>query len=99
MSRTRTTSYWHGRAALAQTSDALYENATEFASQLAAGATKALGAAKRLLHIGWTETLETQMEHEAQTIARLERLLAGSNRRPRRSMAFNILSAASLPDK
>jgi 2-(1,2-epoxy-1,2-dihydrophenyl)acetyl-CoA isomerase len=53
--------------------DDLYENATELASQLAAGATKALGAAKRLLHIGWTETLETQMEHEAQTIADIAR--------------------------
>ena len=49
--------------------DDLSENVTELASQLAAGATKALGAAKRLLHIGWTETLETQMENETQTIA------------------------------
>lgn len=37
--------------------------------QLAAGPTKALGASKRLLHGGWTETLETQMEHESQAIA------------------------------
>jgi 2-(1,2-epoxy-1,2-dihydrophenyl)acetyl-CoA isomerase len=43
--------------------------AQAFAKQLAAGAPKALGAAKRLLHRGWTETLETQMEHESQTIA------------------------------
>ena len=49
--------------------DGLSENAAELASQLATGATKALGAAKRLLHVGWTESLETQMEHEAQTIA------------------------------
>lgn len=53
--------------------DDLSENATELASQLAAGATKALGAAKRLLHIGWTETLETQMENETQTIADIAR--------------------------
>ena len=39
------------------------------AVQLAAGATKALGAAKRLLETGCTETLETQMEHESQAIA------------------------------
>jgi 2-(1,2-epoxy-1,2-dihydrophenyl)acetyl-CoA isomerase len=49
--------------------DDLLAEATELASRLAAGATKALGAAKRLLHIGWTETLETQMEHETRAIA------------------------------
>jgi 2-(1,2-epoxy-1,2-dihydrophenyl)acetyl-CoA isomerase len=53
--------------------DGLSENAAKLASQLATGATKALGAAKRLLHIGWTETLETQMKHEAQTIADVAR--------------------------
>jgi 2-(1,2-epoxy-1,2-dihydrophenyl)acetyl-CoA isomerase len=53
--------------------DDLSEYATELASQLAVGATKALGAAKRLLHSGWTETLETQMEHETQTIADIAR--------------------------
>jgi len=51
----------------------LSEEATALASQLAAGATKALGAAKRLLQSGWTETLETQMEHETQTIADMAR--------------------------
>ena len=51
----------------------LPEDATTLASQLAAGATKALGAAKRLLRGGWTETLETQMEHETQTIADMAR--------------------------
>ncbi len=51
----------------------LSEEATALASQLAAGATKALGAAKRLLQSGWTETLETQMEHETQTIAEMAR--------------------------
>ena len=49
----------------------LSENAATLARQLAAGATKALGASKRLLHTGWTETLETQMEHETQTIAEM----------------------------
>ena len=53
--------------------DDLSESATQLASQLASGATKALGGAKRLLHIGWTETLETQMEHETQTIADIAR--------------------------
>ncbi len=53
--------------------DDLSEHGAELASQLAAGATRALGAAKRLLHIGWTETLETQMEHETQTIADIAR--------------------------
>jgi len=43
--------------------------ANALAAQLAAGATGALGAAKRLLHSGWSETLETQMEHETQAIA------------------------------
>ena len=47
--------------------------AHELALQLAAGATTALGAAKRLLHRGWTETLETQMEHEAEAIATMAR--------------------------
>ena len=51
----------------------LPEDATTLASHLAAGATKALGAAKRLLRGGWTETLETQMEHETQTIADMAR--------------------------
>jgi 2-(1,2-epoxy-1,2-dihydrophenyl)acetyl-CoA isomerase len=39
------------------------------AAQLASSATGALGSAKRLLHSGWNETLETQMELEAQAIA------------------------------
>jgi 2-(1,2-epoxy-1,2-dihydrophenyl)acetyl-CoA isomerase len=47
----------------------LSEEADALASQLAGGATKALGATKRLLHSGWTESLETQLEHETQTIA------------------------------
>jgi 2-(1,2-epoxy-1,2-dihydrophenyl)acetyl-CoA isomerase len=47
----------------------LMSRATELATSLAAGATGAFGAAKRLLHNGWTETVETQMELEAQAIA------------------------------
>ncbi len=47
----------------------LLDQAHTLAAGLAAGPTKALGAAKRLLHQGWTETLETQMEHESQAIA------------------------------
>lgn len=51
----------------------LMSEAEALAAQLAAGATLALGAAKRLLHSGWTETLETQMEHETQSIAAIAR--------------------------
>jgi len=43
--------------------------AEKLAGELAAGATRALGAAKRLLHSGWTESLETQMELESRAIA------------------------------
>jgi len=39
------------------------------AVQLASGPTRAYGVSKRLLHGGWTETLETQMENESQAIA------------------------------
>jgi 2-(1,2-epoxy-1,2-dihydrophenyl)acetyl-CoA isomerase len=38
------------------------------AIQIASGATKAYGAAKRLMHSSWTETLETQMELESQAL-------------------------------
>lgn len=47
----------------------LLEQAHALSVQLAAGPTKALGTSKRLLHSGWTETLETQMQHESQSIA------------------------------
>jgi 2-(1,2-epoxy-1,2-dihydrophenyl)acetyl-CoA isomerase len=53
-------------AALAAEADAL-------ATQFATGATRALGAAKRLLHRGWTETLESQMEQESRSIAEVAR--------------------------
>ena len=43
--------------------------AETLARQLAAGATQALGATKRLIHQGWGESLETQMMHERQTIS------------------------------
>ncbi len=39
------------------------------ARELAQGPTKAFGAAKRLFHQSTWESLETQMEHEAQAIA------------------------------
>jgi 2-(1,2-epoxy-1,2-dihydrophenyl)acetyl-CoA isomerase len=47
----------------------LQAEALAFAGQLAAGATRAFGAAKRLLHHSFAESLETQMEMEAQAIA------------------------------
>jgi len=47
----------------------LLAEAKAVAAQLAAGPTRAYGASKRLLYSGWTETLETQMEHESQSIA------------------------------
>lgn len=51
----------------------LLSQAIACATQLAEGAPKALGAAKHLLHRGWSETLETQMENESQTIAAMAR--------------------------
>ena len=47
----------------------LLTQASAIAVQLAAGPTRAYGISKRLLHSGWTETLETQMENESQAIA------------------------------
>jgi len=47
------------------------------AAQLASGATKAFGAAKRLLHSGWSESLETQMELESRAIADMSRTADG----------------------
>lgn len=51
----------------------LMSEATAIATQLAKGATMALGEAKRLLRNGWNETLETQMENETQAIANAAR--------------------------
>ena len=47
----------------------LLAEAEKLAGQLAKGPTGAFGGAKRLLQSGWTETLETQMENETQSIA------------------------------
>jgi len=47
----------------------LLTQADALAARLAAGPTRAYGVSKRLLHSGWTETLETQMENESQSIA------------------------------
>jgi 2-(1,2-epoxy-1,2-dihydrophenyl)acetyl-CoA isomerase len=47
----------------------LLAQAIAIAVQLGAGPTRAYGISKRLLHSGWTETLETQMENESQAIA------------------------------
>jgi 2-(1,2-epoxy-1,2-dihydrophenyl)acetyl-CoA isomerase len=51
----------------------LLETALAIATELARGATQALGATKRLLHAGWTGTLETQMELETRAIADVAR--------------------------
>ncbi len=47
----------------------LQTEAQALARELAAGATRAFGKAKRLLHHSFSESLETQMELEAQAIA------------------------------
>jgi 2-(1,2-epoxy-1,2-dihydrophenyl)acetyl-CoA isomerase len=47
----------------------LAAEAQSLAAELARGATRAYGAAKRLLHHSMSESLETQMELEAQAIA------------------------------
>lgn len=44
-------------------------HADALAGQLAQGPTQAFGATKRLIHQGWTESLETQMMAESQAIA------------------------------
>ncbi len=53
--------------------DQLMARAESLAAQLAAGAPRALGAAKRLLHASWNTTLETQMAFESQAIADITR--------------------------
>jgi 2-(1,2-epoxy-1,2-dihydrophenyl)acetyl-CoA isomerase len=47
----------------------LDSRAEELARSLAQGPTGAFGSAKRLLHGGWNQTLETQMELESRAIA------------------------------
>lgn len=49
--------------------ESLLPEAHVLAGRLGAGATKALGAAKRLLRAGLTETLESQMEQESRSIS------------------------------
>jgi 2-(1,2-epoxy-1,2-dihydrophenyl)acetyl-CoA isomerase len=49
--------------------DELAARAEELARSLAQGATGAFGSAKRLLHSGWNQSLETQMELESRAIA------------------------------
>jgi len=51
----------------------LLDEARALALSFASGPTTALGASKRLLHAGWTGTLETQMELETRTIADVAR--------------------------
>ena len=46
----------------------LADEAHALAAQLAAGPTETIGAAKRLYHSAWTESLETQMEFETRAI-------------------------------
>lgn len=55
----------------------VHAQAEALAAQLAAGPTRAFGNTKRLLRTGWTETLETQMAYEADSIAEMTRLADG----------------------
>ena len=50
---------------------------TAIARELAAGPTVSFGRTKRLIHSGFGETLETQMEHEAQAIAEAAKSVDG----------------------
>ena len=56
----------------------LLTEARALAEKLAAGPTKALGASKRLLHNSWSETLETQMELESQSISNMAHTADGN---------------------
>lgn len=49
----------------------LLNEASNIGSTLAQGALSAIGETKRLIHQGWNQTLETQMETESQTIAKM----------------------------
>jgi 2-(1,2-epoxy-1,2-dihydrophenyl)acetyl-CoA isomerase len=59
---------WGIVTAVAPDGEALNQ-AEAMAGQLAQGPTLAFGMTKRLLHAGWTESLETQMAAESQAIA------------------------------
>lgn len=58
-----------GLASRVVSDDDLVSEAEELAGSLAQGATCAIGTAKRLLHGGFGESLETQMEMETRAIA------------------------------
>lgn len=49
--------------------DQLEREAHSVAAQLAAGPTRAFGATKRLMHAGWSATLESQIDSELRAIA------------------------------
>src|SRR5262249_60244621 len=51
----------------------LATEAHTLAAQLAAGPTQAFGTGKRLMHAGWNETLESQIEQELRSIAAMSR--------------------------
>jgi 2-(1,2-epoxy-1,2-dihydrophenyl)acetyl-CoA isomerase len=51
----------------------LAEEAHSTAAQLAARPTRAYGVAKRLMHSGFTESLETQIEMELRSIGAMAR--------------------------
>jgi 2-(1,2-epoxy-1,2-dihydrophenyl)acetyl-CoA isomerase len=51
--------------------DLLLQEVEAFAETLIKGSVQSFGAVKRLMHVGWNATLETQMENEAETIAKL----------------------------
>jgi 2-(1,2-epoxy-1,2-dihydrophenyl)acetyl-CoA isomerase len=59
---------WGIVTAVARDGEALLR-ADELAHQFTQGPTLAYGATKRLIHAGWSETLETQMMAESQAIA------------------------------
>jgi 2-(1,2-epoxy-1,2-dihydrophenyl)acetyl-CoA isomerase len=58
----------HGRAL-----DQLASEAHSMAAELAAGPTRAYGAAKRLMHAGWNATLESQIDSELRAISTMAR--------------------------
>ena len=53
----------------------LFEEAKKVAAQLATGATRALGTAKRLLHRTYSESLDSQLENESLMIAEMARTI------------------------
>jgi 2-(1,2-epoxy-1,2-dihydrophenyl)acetyl-CoA isomerase len=51
--------------------EALLDRAGKLAEEFASGPTVAYGATKRLFHMGWTDTLESQLKLESETIANM----------------------------